>query len=188
MTKHFDTNQLLPLLKLMINRSQHVNKECMQPGTKRRKYFPKLVFLSFLSLSTSILYLPSIHQYCIYYSLITVTLSNGIYQFVREGSMAVLVCPYKPVYTWSDGHTMVIYTLHNEINYALTVSNRLAVSKETNLIIRNVTTEDAGIYRCTKLSSDVPVWHDIILGIRRKDIKAHFQKGYFRKNNKQLTE
>ena len=103
------------------------------------------------------------------------TFSSGIYQYVREGSDAVLVCPYKPVYTWSDSHTMVIYTDHNEINYDLTISNRLAISNGTNLIIRNVTAEDAGIYRCTTLSSsNVPVTHDIILGIRRKDKKVYF--------------
>jgi hypothetical protein len=93
---------------------------------------------------------------------------------VREGSDAVLVCPYKPVYTWSDSLTKAIYTVHNEINYDLTVSNRLAISNGTNLIIRNVTAEDAGIYRCTTLSSSGPVWHDIILGIRRKDKKVYF--------------
>ena len=102
------------------------------------------------------------------------TFSSGIYQYVREGSNAVLVCPYKPVYMWSDSHTMVIYTDHNEINYNLTISNRLAISNGTNLIIRNVTTEDAGTYRCTTLSSNGPVWHDIILGIKRKDIHVYF--------------
>ena len=102
------------------------------------------------------------------------TFSSGIYQYVREGSNAVLVCPYKPVYTWSDSLTKAIYTVHNEINYDLTVSNRLAISNGTTLIIRNVTAEDAGIYRCTTLSSsNVPVAHDIILGIRRKDKKVY---------------
>jgi hypothetical protein len=93
---------------------------------------------------------------------------------VREGSNAVLICPYKPVYTWSDSLPKAIYTVHNKINYDLPVSNRLAIINGTNLIIRNVTTEDAGTYRCTTLSSNGPVWHDIILGIKRKDIHVYF--------------
>ncbi|CAC5400781.1 unnamed protein product [Mytilus coruscus] len=101
------------------------------------------------------------------------------YLNVTEGSTAVLKCPTKPVYTWSDAQNNDIYTLNDRINHELNISNKMSLDDDRNLLINDFAKDNARTYRCSTDDKGIPVWYDFNIRLIFKPI--------FYKNDRNIT-
>ncbi|CAC5370254.1 DSCAML1 [Mytilus coruscus] len=76
--------------------------------------------------------------------------------YEKMSGTAILKCPFGPVKTWAAGiaeNNSTTYTIGKMINYNLPFAKRLNVSEMNSLIIKNVTSFDFQVYRCTGINS-----------------------------------
>ncbi|CAC5370257.1 unnamed protein product [Mytilus coruscus] len=71
--------------------------------------------------------------------------------YAKMGRTAILECPFDPVKTWSAGilDDLITYEIGKLVIPNLFFAKRLSVSEMDSLIIKNVTSFDFQIYRCT---------------------------------------